>query len=327
MFMPPVLAAHAPAGVLVKEKNRNIHLMKTRYTISSTTLALVTMGAMAQPSLQYANLHWMGQTFSLHVVLNPGSSNPDPDGADQTWDFSSATLQMNAASCAVTAPAGTPYAAQFPTANMVQAVTVGSSTTYSYFNLTSGQLDMLAENMSAGNGTIYTTPKTPVIFPFAYPDYFIDDYVKDGTSYSVSRAVMGYGTVILPTGTYTDVIKVASTSGAIGFWRTSPVQPLVLIEDDGSAIVWGDGVMSVHEQTSATALLAAWPNPALDMVTVAGPDRPADWSLVDASGRVLREGHHAHGPFVLAVGDLAPGTYLVHMRMDGFERQVRILKD
>lgn len=273
-------------------------------------LLLFPLAATAQPILEYANVDLMGKTYPLHMVTDPGTSDPNLDGANVTWDFSSATLQMDAASCSFVDPGSTPYGASYPTANLAQSVTYLGTTGYTYFNLIPARLDMLAEGIGSGDETIYTDPKTPLEFPFSYPNYFIDYFTYDGTNYSVSRAYMGYGTVILPTGIDSNVVKMASTSGAITFFRSNPVEPLVQIEDDGTTIVWGDAQVGI-EETGSTTSLNAFPNPATDAVAVTGLSPNAPWQLLDAAGRVQQSGVHQQGALQIDLSELPSGPYVV----------------
>ena len=281
--------------------------------------------ATAQPVIQYGNVHLLGTTYPLHLVTNPGASDPDQDGANVTWDFSSATLTLNAGSTSFVAPSATPYAASYPTSNLAQSITTPEGTEYTYFNLQATQLDMLAQGIGSGDETVYTDPKTPLQFPFAFNDWFIDYYEYDGTEYSVSRAYMGYGTVILPTGTYTNVVKLASTSGAINFFRTNPVAPLVNIEDDGTAVVFGDPVTGLNEGVAQPAL-ACFPNPTAERTNIIGLNDRGSWQLVDAQGRVAQSGRHMPGVLQLDLSVLAAGPYML-LVSDAFGgRSVKVTK-
>ncbi|MDX9751485.1 MAG: T9SS type A sorting domain-containing protein [Flavobacteriales bacterium] len=287
--------------------------------------ALAAGRAQAQPQLEHAHMQVIGLTFPIHLVAQPGTSDPSPDGADVTWDFSSLTLTMNVGSTTFMAPAGTPYAASHPTSNLAQAIVTPSGTTYNYFNLQPGQLDVLAEGVGGASPTVYTDPKTPFQFPFAYPDWFIDYYAYGGTNYSVSRAVMGYGTVILPTGTYTNVLKVASTSGTIDFVRTDPFGLLVHISSGGEGQVFGDPVMGVGD--AALPPLGAWPNPATDAVRISGLRGTGTWELLDPQGRAQLSGRHAPGTLSVDISALASGPYLLVVGDDLGRRSVRVVRE
>lgn len=279
----------------------------------------------AQPVLEYANVQVMGNTYPVHLVTDPGSSDPNPDGANVTWDFSSATLQLNAGSTTFLQPASTPYAAIYPSSNLAQSVTLPGSTTYTYFNLQPAQLDMLAEGIGGTDEKVYTDPKTPLQFPFAYPEWFIDYYAYDGSNYSVSRAYMGYGTVILPTGTYTNVVKIASTSGAIDFYTSNPVRHLVNIEDDGVVLVFGDAITGVAEASSHPAL-ACYPIPTTDVLNITGLHSAGTWQLLDAQGHIHQNGRHVPGMLSLDLSTLPTGPYILLVSDPAGRRSVKVSK-
>ncbi len=293
--------------------------------LSAAVLLMAPVVAVAQPVIQYSNVQLMGNTYPVHVVTDPGASDPNTDGANVTWDFSSITLALNAGSTTFMPPASTPYAASYPTSNLAQSVTVPGSTTYSYFNLQPAQLDMLAEGVGGVDEKVYTDPKTPLQFPFAYPDYFIDYFAYDGTNYSVSRAYMGYGTVILPTGTYTNVVKMASTSGAINFFTSNPAMQLVNIEDDGTILVFGDAVTGVAEATAAP-MLEAYPNPATEKVRIGGLTCSGTWQLFDTQGREIQNGNHTPGILDLDLAHLSAGQYNLVVSDAQGRRGVRIAR-
>ena len=278
-------------------------------------MLLLPMATMAQPVIQYANLNPVGSSYAVHVVTDPGASDPNTDGAGVTWDFSSATLLMNAGSVTFVDPASTPYGASYPTSDLAQEIALPGGTTYTYFDLSTTQLDMLAQGVGGSEPRIYTDPKTPLVFPFAYPDWFIDYYSENGTDYSVSRAYMGYGTVILPMGTYTNVVKMASTSGSIDFFRSNPVAQLVQISEDGEVLVFTDAEVGVQEN-ERSAVLSAWPNPAADQVRIDGVSGSAAWHLLDGQGRSVQQGNHAGGALLMDLAPLAVGRYLLVVHSD-----------
>ena len=270
----------------------------------------IAFAATAQPVLQYGNVNLMGTSYVLNVVTDPGTSNPDIDGANATWDFSSATTTVGGIASFIS-PVGTPYAASYPTANLAMAVTSPEGTGYTYYNLSSAQLDMLAEHVGTDDAVVYTEPKTILEFPFAMNDWFLDEYEYDGTSYSVSRAYMGYGTVLLPGGTSaTNVVKTASTSGSIAFFRSNPVAPLVSIEDDGSAVWWSALGVGVSERNHGT--LQAWPNPTTDVIHVRTLPGEA-WSLVDLQGRSLLSGQANGTQSTITLTGVNNGHYILRV--------------
>lgn len=286
---------------------------------------LAAVGTSAQPVLQYANLNLVGKTFPVHVMTDAGTADPTADGANVTWDFSSITLQMNVGTASFVDPASTPYASSYPTSNLAQVVTTPLGTSYNYFLLTASSLDMLAEDVGGTSPQTYTDPKTPLQFPLAYQDSYVDNYTSGGSSGTVTRVYSAYGTVILPTGTYTYVVKVTSSSGDIDYYHSNPLEPLGHIDSDGMVIVYGDATMGVAD-LGHVPVLSAMPNPATDNVEVTGLARNAQWQLVDLQGRVLLNGTANAAPLQLNMGTLAAGPYALVVLDGNARRSIRVVK-
>jgi hypothetical protein len=293
--------------------------------VITSLLTAITLSATAQPVLQYGNLDLIGKTFPVHVMTDAGTADPTTDGANITWNFSSITLQMNAGTASFVDPASTPFASSYPTSNLAQVVSTPLGTSYTYFLLTASSLDMLAEDVGGTSPETYTDPKTPLQFPLAYQDSFVDNYTSDGSSSTVTRVYSAYGTVILPTGTYTDVVKVTSSSGNIDFYHSNPLEPLGHVDSDGMVIVYGDAMMGVAD-LGHVPVLSAMPNPATDNVLVTGLARNAQWQLVDLQGRVLMNGTANAAPLQLNLGTLAEGPYALVVLDDNARRSIRVVK-
>ena len=84
------------------------------------------------------------------------------------------------------------------------------------------------------------------------------------------------------------------------------------IEADNGVVHVIDAVLlppTPDQIEEATASWTAMPNPAQDVLTLAGVNPTANVALLDMSGRTVRE--FAQGETTLTVGDLAPGTYML----------------
>ncbi|MEC8401032.1 MAG: fasciclin domain-containing protein, partial [Bacteroidota bacterium] len=84
------------------------------------------------------------------------------------------------------------------------------------------------------------------------------------------------------------------------------------IEADNGVVHVIDAVLlppTPDQIEEATASWTAMPNPAQDVLTLAGVNPTANVALLDMSGRTVRE--FAQGETALTVGDLAPGTYML----------------
>ncbi len=154
-------------------------------------------------------------TYAVHGI-NPGDScynhpvdttgiNPGPGGANQTWNFSNAIIDVaNFSIIGYISPGSTPYAASFPNANLAIAYSPGF---YGYYNSQSTAMDL--EGVANSTATIVNS-NTQLFsqFPFTYPNSFSDNfysaymvastpYVRDGVD---TITADGYGTILFPAG-------------------------------------------------------------------------------------------------------------------------------
>ncbi|HMU13583.1 MAG: T9SS type A sorting domain-containing protein [Bacteroidetes bacterium] len=291
---------------------------------STLFLSICMAGALgAQPILQYGNVNLVGSNYDLYVVTDPGNSNPGVNGANVTWDFSSAVMVL-AGTNSFVAPAGTPYAASFPASNLAAVVTHQDTTGYMYYSVSSSQLEILAEYVGTNDENVYTVPKSVLEFPFAFNDSFQDDYVDEDASNTVTRTYTGYGTVILPGGgTVADVVKTTSTSGSMAFFRSNPVAPLVSIEDDGDAVWWMPAGVGLPEL--AASPLHAWPNPVSDALQLRS--EPGDqWSVLDVQGRALLSGRATTTLNTIDMAGLSTGHYVLRVANAAGVRAVPVIK-
>jgi hypothetical protein len=286
--------------------------MLTRYTFSGLLFLLLMGTAIAQPTLQSSDLPSAAVTMNLYTVSSPGTSNPAPNGANITWDFSSAQFTQLGTSTLGPASA-TPFAAQVPTANWSLSYNLmGLFQTYNYFRSTSSLFELLADGLP-DDPVIYSNAKQILQFPFSYQGMFTDTYQNDdGGGGTVQWVYGGYGTVISSLGTFTNVAKVTSSEGDIVFWRVNPLHPLIII--DGEAIlVFAPGGVGMDE-AAAGASIKAWPNPLQDELWVSGVEMGSRYMVVDALGRAVAEGSFTEsGTSNIGLSAVAPGNY--HLRI------------
>ena len=85
------------------------------------------------------------------------------------------------------------------------------------------------------------------------------------------------------------------------------------------------GDISTMVQSASAAQLAAWPNPAGDLLFVQGLDRSAGFTLIDAMGRSVLAGTARAGTTRIGLEGIGTGAYLLRL-LDGSGRTLRILK-
>jgi hypothetical protein len=292
--------------------------------IRNLTLVSLLLSAFvhAQVTVQYGMLDPNGMQLTMYLLTDPGSATEPSNGADQTWDLSTITLQPIGTLDFISA-AGTPYAATYPAANWVwrQNVT-GLGSQYMYLNFSSSAVEVLATGVPLETNN-YTNPKTVLQFPFSLGQSVTDTYTdNDGTS-SVTWTYAGHGTAITPVGTFSNIVKVTSTEDDLVLWNTAPLHPLV-IDDGSSVLAFGPSSVGIGEQADLTAL--TYPNPCTDVLYV-DVNAAAPWSLMDLQGRTLATGSFmGRGTQVIDIAALSTGSYVLVLGEGAARRSVRFSK-
>ncbi|MEO8588428.1 MAG: hypothetical protein ABI432_03595 [Flavobacteriales bacterium] len=178
-------------------------------------------GLVAQPIIDLPNMPMTGDVVTIGLCTDPidVALLDASAGAMQTWDFSGLTESSEEQFLFVD-PSSTPWASDFSNSNLCWISWDGS---HSYYVLSPSALE------TEGYASIITgtPPEDTAKFlinvdterlqelPYTYGDGFVDDFsgtfsaigfvgTMNGT---VDQQVDGYGTLILPTGTYTNVVR------------------------------------------------------------------------------------------------------------------------
>lgn len=274
---------------------------------------LILAAITAQPVLLQTDL--VANTTG-NIFLVQGTTNTATDGTNVTWNMGTDNFTPFG-SATVTSPSNTPYAGQFPTANWAIAYNVtGLGNVYALFRATNLLFEQLADGMGSGFEDVYTDARQLLRFPFSYQTDFTDTYQIQGSSAMTETwTYSGYGTLITPNGTFTNVVKISSDVGNTMFWQKTPLLPLIQLDSDNDGIVILPGVASVSELSSPYRLVG-FPNPAVSTLQVSGCRAGDRYFVSDASGRQLRDGViTTTEPFEITVEQLAPGMY--HLRVEG----------
>ncbi|MFC5270578.1 T9SS type A sorting domain-containing protein [Adhaeribacter terreus] len=168
----------------------------------------------AQPTLTAAsNNLQIGDQFQAHqtTIGIPEFTTGALAGANPNWNFS-ALSSAGAQQAEVITRAAAPKPTDYPAANMV--VKVGNE--YAYLENTGTMLKEYALYESVqGYALENTDPAEKLKFPFTFNDTFTDAYVGTATLAgnviprigNVTVTAEGYGTLVLPTGTVQNVLK------------------------------------------------------------------------------------------------------------------------
>ena len=187
----------------------------SKVLLISFTYLLSVASLLAQPVLTSAEwLPQVGETFGARAFDSEGIS-PGPSGANQTWDFSSIPGDGSAVVNAVD-PSSTPDGSLFGNANL--ALIADTNTAYYRGSVTSFEMFGL---ISGDNTVEYTDPDVHMVFPFTFGNSNLDNFAGTAdvviptfgnvTTHRFGTTLIeadGYGTLMLPGGTFTDVLRV-----------------------------------------------------------------------------------------------------------------------
>lgn len=183
------------------------------------------VGSKAQPTLTSANMYAVGDVLTTQNADTAGVQE-GPAGANQTWNFSSLTLDGAQFSQNVVAASGTTYASSFPNADL--AIDAGDS--YSYFDVNGSDFLQLG---FAASGVVapYSDAQKVITFPCTYNTSFSDNFAatyelngftnnRTGTATFLAD---GYGTLVLPAQTFNNVLRIKYTENASDVISIGPV--------------------------------------------------------------------------------------------------------
>jgi hypothetical protein len=168
----------------------------------------------AQPTLQYPNnAPEIGDVVQIQFVANDGLT-VGPIGPDVTWDYSGLTATFGG-EITVIDPAQAPAGGDYPDANVVMNM---GDTIFTYAKTDADGYFYEGSQFTTGTfptQLIYSNSRTFIKFPFTYLDTYNDTY-KGVVTTSVATIHVeaetemlsdSYGTLILPTGTYNNVLR------------------------------------------------------------------------------------------------------------------------
>ena len=185
----------------------------------------------AQPLMTSSITPSAGDNWDI-VFFAPDNFDPGPGGANQTWDFSSLNpsnpLDLN---FEILDPATVQGNVDFPDAEFVLFLpTFG---TYEFYAANADSIYLLGGVSISNNEvdflTIFTDPEDGIQLPLTYGDnypYFsaFEQYLFGSFLTSETREgnvnVDGYGTLITPAGTFTNVLRLQIVETSFGITNT-----------------------------------------------------------------------------------------------------------
>ena len=314
--------------------------MRTRYTAFLPCLFL-GLGLLAQPTLNFGNmtpLEGSSVTYNYGPHVEPGSA-----GADQMWDFSALTYTEQHSVLFV--PVGsTPNGSSFPGATVCQQYDPPNQL-FGYSQFSVAGADVLGTDFPGFNTTHFSDPRRSLEFPFTFNDTWSDTFAGDGTSIGgITSTITGtvdgtadaYGTLTLPYGTFTNVLRVHThsvtttvmtpggssvvTEDVYLFFKAGTAMELLNIaqsDNESSTIFLTENSIGVPEALARAIGIEVMPNPAADAISVTyGAVGVVKLGVYDALGRAVLTNVLGHVPpgihrEQLDVSMLAQGQYVL----------------
>ena len=182
-------------------------------------LSAFATASFSQPSLQYPqNAPEIGDITEIQFV-SPQGLSPMPMGPNVSWDFSQLNNIGAPGEISVISPASAPSGNEFPEANIVLKM---NDTIFTYAKVDENRVEYLGTKASFFGFdalVVFSDYKKQMDYPFPFGAAYTDTYA--GTSsvataeikLDASTAVLydAYGAIILPNGTFENVIRTKST--------------------------------------------------------------------------------------------------------------------
>lgn len=169
-------------------------------------------GIFAQPVINSNVIAPVGAvtTYLKSGVAATNNFNPGAAGANVTWNFATLDTSLGA-SVQYTVPADTTYYySEYPSVvNRAVGGWTGLGPAYAYTYIDNSKYEYYGTR-SFSDFKIYQDPQKQLTFPFTYSNQFTDTFYDEYPVFYGNVAVKAdaYGTLVLPTGTYSNVLRI-----------------------------------------------------------------------------------------------------------------------
>ena len=193
------------------------------------TLLLVFIGSLpliAQPTFTSSSIYGPGSVVPRFEVDTTNIVHGNA-GPNQTWNFANA-VQASTINFYFTTATSTPFFSSFPTSNLSINTGVGSPSVY--YTLSASSLILNGLGFTSGGSNFimnYSNPETNWVFPLTYNTSYTDAFsglqstnsggitVNTYRNGTITTVADGWGTVINPSGTYTNCLRTKSTQAIV----------------------------------------------------------------------------------------------------------------
>ncbi len=217
---------------------------------------------------------------SIDTIYTANSAvSPEPGGANATWDFHTLVTTPEGVS-EVVDPATTPYFSSFPTSNFCMKLSpIGvSGSIYSYDRVSATAWEQLATNWAGpGTGDDYNlAPEAIVPLPINFNQTITDNFQAAGQAAgTVDITFDGYGTLITPFQTFTNVVRIKRDWFGANDWVYNwfSLNPFFYLAsyaptNGNFSFLKGTNSTGVKDSEANSPNVGVFPNPAADKLTI-----------------------------------------------------------
>ncbi|MDR6922413.1 T9SS type A sorting domain-containing protein [Chryseobacterium sp. 2987] len=305
--------------------------------------AVIGVMGYAQPSITRAGVDRINVPITFRADdFTATSISAGPAGANMTWNFS-AYNAVNVTTYTTNACPGQANCFRFPGANRITKP--AQAEVYEFVSMADTEATMLGtySGPTVGEGTsTYTDPLIEYKFPITYQQQFDDTYQFNGVSATsnmsesgqVSFVADGYGTVITPVGTFSNVMRVKRIRSATqtipglppatynleSYQWISQNEGVVLSFTINTATFNGSstttklmsylvpGSLSTAETKSRSSDIAVYPNPSADFFTLKSKEDIKKITVNSLDGKVMLTAENSRN---IDISGLPKGVYIL----------------
>ncbi len=312
--------------------------------------------ASAQSSITRAAIDKINVPLTFRAGDVASTVTAGASGANVTWDFSAYTVPNTSTSTTNVCP-GESNCFRFPNANRITKPTLADSYSFTSMSDTEASTVGMYAGPSFGDVTsTYTDPLIDFKFPITYLQQFTDTYqfntVSGGIGNSteagqVDYTVDGYGTIITPVGTFSNVLRIkrmrtaTQTPGPFTYTNesymwVSPSNGIVFnfaintFTLNGTTNVTKSvsypeaGSLSTTDVEAKKENISVYPNPSADMITLTSKEDFKKITVTSMDGKaVIRTGNVKN----IDISKLPKGVYILQGELkNGNSMSKKIIK-
>lgn len=339
---------------------------------------VIHSASFAQPTINIGDL---APTIGSSITGADASyTDPGAAGANQTWDLTGMSPEIVSTSNFLS-PSGLPESNSFPGATHTAFTPIeDTGELYGYVAVGNNQIEDMGYYSFGPDYDIlflYTNPRTELVFPLSYNDSFSDTYqsemenetengpILSENNGTIDAIVDGYGTLITPAGTFTDVLRVRyeeeanstitfqgiqvssseTTTTEYKYFKAGYPSPLAtlrttvlssmgtVVEETQTGSFLIDLSVGVEEKESMFTNVQLFPTPAtthIDLRLNSEYGAEANFMLLSTSGKMVHQWNQqtlisGSNQLRLELPELASGFYLLQMGNEKGWRTDRVL--